>query len=179
VAIPTYDEYVAALSRITAHVDPTLDTPESLAIKTAAASLASLPAVDLGALGTWIEANPDAADGLGIPDGSAKHVVRAARPGLTLLDQARFRLLGRERVSARAYAERDRELARLKAEHAMTHDLVDAVPGAVGNTADPRASLSAAPGHRARWVSPRGVQACVMSGAQRTPLGLKSSRVRA
>ena len=74
-----------------------------------------------------------AADTLGIPDGLAKHVVRAARPGLTLLDQARLRVLGRERVTARGYAERDRELARLKAENAMTHDLVDAVPGAVGH----------------------------------------------
>jgi len=74
-----------------------------------------------------------AADTLGIPDGVAKHVVRAARPGLTLLDQARLRVLGRERVTARGYAERDRELARLKAENAMTHDLVDAVPDAVGH----------------------------------------------
>lgn len=75
-----------------------------------------------------------AADSLGIPDGPAKHLVRAARPGLTLLDQARLRLLGRERATARGYADRDRELARLKAENAMTHDLVDAVPGAVGHT---------------------------------------------
>lgn len=75
----------------------------------------------------------DAADALAIPDGPAKHVVRAARPGLALLDQARLRLLGRERITARGYAARDRELARLKAEQAMTHDLVDAVPGAVGH----------------------------------------------
>ena len=74
-----------------------------------------------------------AADTLGIPDGAAKHLVRAARPGLTLLDQARLRVVGRERLTARGYAERDRELARLKAENAMTHDLVDAVPGAVGH----------------------------------------------
>lgn len=75
-----------------------------------------------------------AADSLGIPDGIAKHVVRAARPGLALLDLARLRLLGRDRVTARGYTERDRELARLKAENAMAHDLVDAVPGAVGHS---------------------------------------------
>ena len=74
----------------------------------------------------------DAADSLGIPAGTAKHVVRAVAPGLRLADRARLRILGPERVTARGYAERERELARLKAEHAMTHDLVDAVPGAVG-----------------------------------------------
>lgn len=73
-----------------------------------------------------------AADTLGIPDGATKHVIRAARPALTLLDQARLRRYGRAEVTRRGYAERASELARLKAENAMTHDLVDAVPGAVG-----------------------------------------------
>ncbi|WP_051485303.1 oxygenase MpaB family protein [Nocardioides sp. J54] len=75
----------------------------------------------------------EASDALAIPDGPAKHVIRAARPGLFLLDQARLRILGRERATARGYADRDRELARLKAENAMQHDLVDAVHGAVGH----------------------------------------------
>ncbi len=73
-----------------------------------------------------------AADALGVPDGAAKHVIRALRPGLLALDQARLRVLGRERVTARGYAARDVELARLKAENGMTHDLVDSVPGAAG-----------------------------------------------
>ena len=74
------------------------------------------------------------ADALGIPDGYAKHVVRGARPVLFAADQARLRLLGPDRVTRRGYAARDVELARLKAEHGMTHDLVDAVPGAVGHS---------------------------------------------
>ncbi|MET3962650.1 hypothetical protein ABIE44_002584 [Marmoricola sp. OAE513] len=73
-----------------------------------------------------------AADDLGIPDGATKHVVRALRPALAAADQIRLRRFGREEVTRRGYAERATELARLKAEHAMTHDLVDAVPGAVG-----------------------------------------------
>lgn len=77
----------------------------------------------------------EAADGLAIPDGFGKHVVRAARPVLLGLDQARLKLVGREKVTARGYVDRERELARLKAEHRMTHDLVDAVPGAVGGSA--------------------------------------------
>lgn len=73
-----------------------------------------------------------AADSLDIPDGPTKHVIRAARPVLWGLDQARLRIFGRDRVSAVGYATRQRELARLKDEHGMRHDLVDAVPGAVG-----------------------------------------------
>ncbi|TIC88530.1 DUF2236 domain-containing protein [Nocardioides sp. GY 10113] len=75
----------------------------------------------------------EAADALEIPDGGAKHVVRALRPGLFLADQARLLAFGRERLSARGYQARDRELLRLKREHGMVHDLVDAVPGAVGH----------------------------------------------
>ena len=41
-------------------------------------------------------------------------------------------MLGRERVTARGYAAREAALAELKAANGMTHDLVDAVPGAVG-----------------------------------------------
>lgn len=77
----------------------------------------------------------EAADALAIPDGPSKRVVRALRPALTVADQARLRVLGREKVTARGYAHRERELARLRAEHSMTHDLVDAVPGAVGGSA--------------------------------------------
>lgn len=75
----------------------------------------------------------EAADALEIPDGVAKHVVRAVRPGLRALDLARLRLLGPARVTERGYAARTRDLARLKDEHGMTHDLVDAVPGAIGH----------------------------------------------
>ena len=39
VPIPSYDEYVATLSRLTRHVDPTAPTAETAAIKMAAESL--------------------------------------------------------------------------------------------------------------------------------------------
>lgn len=42
-------------------------------------------------------------------------------------------MLGPDEVTARGYAARDLEMARLEAENGMTHDLVDAVPGAVGS----------------------------------------------
>ncbi len=76
-----------------------------------------------------------ASDALDVPDGIAKHVVRVLRPGLFTLDKVRHAVLGRERLTAAGYRERDRELARLKAEQGMVHDLVDAVPDAVGGAA--------------------------------------------
>lgn len=98
--------------------------PERLRIDLATRAMYGMTRVFLG---------DQRADSLGVPDGAAKHVVRAARPLLLGLDQARLRVLGRERVTARGYAARDRDLARLRQEHGMTHDLVDAVPGAVGH----------------------------------------------
>ena len=74
----------------------------------------------------------ESAGALGIPDGPTKHLIRAARPVLFGLDQLRLGALGRKRVSRLGYVVRDREMARLRAENAMSHDLVDAVPGAVG-----------------------------------------------
>lgn len=77
-AIPTYDDYVASLSRITAHVDPTVDTPEGHAIKSAADSLGSLPIVDIGTLGTWIEAHPEGVPVLGLVVGLSQEKLKNA-----------------------------------------------------------------------------------------------------
>ncbi|MGF1651910.1 MAG: hypothetical protein ACFCUP_01140 [Actinomycetales bacterium] len=77
-AIPTYDEYVASLTRITAHVDPTLETPESVAIKNFADSLAALSTVDLDSLGRWIEANPDTVPILGLVVGLSREKLKNA-----------------------------------------------------------------------------------------------------
>lgn len=104
-----------------------LPGPEAWRVRTATRLMYGMSRVFLG---------DEAADELGIPDGATKHLVRAARPGLLALDQLRLRRLGRAEVTRRGYAERATELARLKAEHAMTHDLVDAVPGAIGGTAE-------------------------------------------
>ncbi|WP_211348952.1 oxygenase MpaB family protein [Nocardioides litoris] len=78
-----------------------------------------------------------AADDLGVPGGPLERFaalgVRAAAPGLLVADQSRLLLLGRQRVTRRAYAVREREMDRLRREQGMLHDLVDAVPGAVGH----------------------------------------------
>lgn len=101
-----------------------LPGPEGWRVRTATRLMYGMSRVFLG---------DRAADDLGIPAGRTQHVVRALRPGLLVADQARLRIFGRERVTAAGYANRERELARLKADNQMTHGLVDAVPGAVGH----------------------------------------------
>ena len=56
--IPTYDEYVATLSRLTEHVDPTTPTAETAAVKMAAESLAALESIHAAALEQWTRDNP-------------------------------------------------------------------------------------------------------------------------
>lgn len=77
-AISTYQEYVASLSKITAHIDPTVDTPESLAIKSAAASLAALPAIDLPSLAGWIRTHPKDVPVLGLVVGLSQEKLKNA-----------------------------------------------------------------------------------------------------
>lgn len=56
--VPTFDEYVSTLGRLTAHVDPTASSPEADSIKDAAASLAELQEVDAGSLAAWAKEHP-------------------------------------------------------------------------------------------------------------------------
>lgn len=69
VTIPTYDEYVATLSRLTEHVDPTTPTAEAAAIKVAAESLAALGPIDVITLEQWTRDHPQAVPVLGLTVG--------------------------------------------------------------------------------------------------------------
>lgn len=69
------------------------------------------------------------ADDLGIPDTPAQHLLPVLRPALAVLDRGTLLLAGgRARAARKAYAVREQEMARMRAEYAMTHDLVDAAP---------------------------------------------------
>lgn len=76
--IPTYAEYVASLSRITAHADPTASTLETVAIKQAAVSLGALSAITLDSLGEWIGSNPNAVPVLGLVVGLGQEKLKNA-----------------------------------------------------------------------------------------------------
>ena len=66
---PTFDDYVATLGRLTAHVDPTAVTQASTAIKEAADSLAALTEVNIDSLTVWASEHPRQADVLGLAVG--------------------------------------------------------------------------------------------------------------
>lgn len=67
--IPTFDEYVDSLSRLTAHVDPTALTAEGASVKEAASSLTAIPNVTVEALTAWARAHPEWVPALGLAVG--------------------------------------------------------------------------------------------------------------
>ena len=70
-AVPSFDEYLATLGTLTAHIDPTLSSPEAQEIREAFATLAVIPTpdLDLGALATWAEKYPTFVPVLGLTVG--------------------------------------------------------------------------------------------------------------
>lgn len=93
-AIPTFDEYVASLGRLTPHVDPMLSTPESEQIHTAAQSLTDLAEISRDSLAAWALAHPDDVPVLGLTVGLSQEKLKN-----TLKDRFRtsaWRKLARE-----------------------------------------------------------------------------------
>jgi hypothetical protein len=78
VAIPSYDDYVATLSRLTEHVDPTTPAAETAATKVAAESLAALEPIDVTALAQWTRDNPQAVPILGLTAGPSQEKLENA-----------------------------------------------------------------------------------------------------
>lgn len=64
--LPSFEEYVASLGRMSAHVDPTASSPEAMDIKEAAAELALLPVIDSPSLSVWAKAHPRSTAVLGL-----------------------------------------------------------------------------------------------------------------
>ncbi|MFE9422700.1 hypothetical protein ACFYNO_07045 [Kitasatospora sp. NPDC006697] len=67
--IPTFDEYLRSLSRLTEHVDPTLETPDSLLIRAAGDALDQLPLVTREVLADWVRTHPEWCHVLGLAVG--------------------------------------------------------------------------------------------------------------
>jgi hypothetical protein len=74
----SYEDYLDSLSRVTAHVDPTVETPDSTSIKRAAASLAALPSVALDALEDWIRTHASSVPVLGLVVGLSQEKLKNA-----------------------------------------------------------------------------------------------------
>jgi hypothetical protein len=67
--IPTFEQYLASLGRLTAHIDPTSASPEVAEIKEAAVSLAGLDEVTTQSLADWVAEHPTWANVLGLAVG--------------------------------------------------------------------------------------------------------------
>lgn len=71
-AVPTFDEYLETLGRLSGHIDPTASTPDAEEIKDTARDLAMLQSVDSDSISTWIGNNPQAVPVLGLVVGLSR-----------------------------------------------------------------------------------------------------------
>lgn len=56
--IPTFDEYVNSLGRLTEHLNPLTPTRDTVEVEDAAATLAHLPSVTIETLSEWVASHP-------------------------------------------------------------------------------------------------------------------------
>jgi len=70
--VVTFEEYLASLGRLSVHIDPTVSTPEAVAIRAAAASLEALPVVDIGTVAQWAKDHPTWVPVLGLSVGLSR-----------------------------------------------------------------------------------------------------------
>lgn len=93
--IPTFNEYMASLGRLTMHADPTAASPDATIIKDAAASLAALPEVTKETLTAWIAEHPRWANILGLAVGLSQEKFKNTLKDQ--LDTASWITISRER----------------------------------------------------------------------------------
>lgn len=74
--IPTFDEYVSSLGRLTAHIDPTAASPNAAEIKQAAASLEDLDEITEATLTAWAAEHPSWVNVLGLTVGLSQEKLR-------------------------------------------------------------------------------------------------------
>lgn len=76
--VPTFDEYLGTLGRLTGHIDPTAATPEAEAIREATESLIALQPLDLDQLARWAEQHPAWVPVLGLAVGLTQEKLKNA-----------------------------------------------------------------------------------------------------
>lgn len=74
--IPTFDEYVRSLGRLTAHIDPTSASPGAADIKGAAESLVFLPEITEDTLTAWAADHPSWVNVLGLAVGLSQEKLK-------------------------------------------------------------------------------------------------------
>lgn len=94
-SIPSFAEYVASLGRLTPHVDPTLETPETGQIRAAAESLAGLDEISLASLAAWAFTRASDIPVLGLAVGLSQEKLKNSLKDR--FDTSSWRKLARER----------------------------------------------------------------------------------
>ncbi|GAA1602591.1 hypothetical protein GCM10009804_68870 [Kribbella hippodromi] len=74
--IPTFEEYLETLGRLTAHVDPTASTPHAVELKEAADSLEQISGVTLDSLTQWAHEHPGWVPALGLAVGLSQEKLK-------------------------------------------------------------------------------------------------------
>ena len=69
VDVPSFDQYLATLGRLSAHIDPTASTPDAEDIKAAASSLGAIEDLTTASLSAWAQDNPSSVPVLGLAVG--------------------------------------------------------------------------------------------------------------
>lgn len=75
-AVPTFEEYLSKLGRLSAHIDPTASTPEAEDIKEAADNLTGLTEINIDSLSAWVKDNPSWTPVLGIAVGLSQEKLK-------------------------------------------------------------------------------------------------------
>lgn len=76
--IPSFDEYVTSLGRLTAHVDPTAASSDASHIKEAAESLAAIDEITAISLASWAADRPARVNVLGLAVGLSQEKLKNA-----------------------------------------------------------------------------------------------------
>lgn len=144
--LPSFEEYLASLGRLSMHIDPTGATPESTQIIDAAESLTVLPTVDVPSLTEWARANPLLVPILGLTVGLSQERLKT---GL----QHRFgtgswvKLARTRAMDLVAWLDEDYDLVRLlSVQRSKTYGFGDVLVARAGSRA--RANQAGAAGRR-------------------------------
>jgi hypothetical protein len=74
--VPSFEDYLASLTRLTPHVDPTVETEESAIIRAAAESLKGLDEISIASLSAWARARPTQVPVLGLSVGLSQEKLK-------------------------------------------------------------------------------------------------------
>jgi hypothetical protein len=140
--IPSFDEYLASLGRLTTHADPTLVTAEKLEIRQAAAGLASLAEITVASLAAWVAEEPPRVRVLGLAVGLSQEKLRNVLKHH--LGSAGWLTLGKERPGdVVAMLEREYDLVRLvTVQRSRTYDFGDVLVARAGTRQTANASAA-------------------------------------